>query len=215
MSNEIRDGRLAFELEEMQRLTTDSSMIDFEPNDDHLPDEYMVRFRCRGLAKQDRHSDFHVVHIYLPADYPREPPQVRFKTPIFHPNIKALLDDDAELERLAGAVGGQRNLARLYATEPRFRDMLDAHVCLDVLQLNWSPDYTLYDVCLELGAMIQYQRFNVEDPLNHEAAKWAEEAQTQPGLLPIDRRDLRDRLQVAAMQSSTTVDIRILEKEKL
>jgi hypothetical protein len=141
------------------------------------------------------------------------PPLIRFKTPIFHPNIKARLNDDAEIERLAGAMGGMQNLARLYATEPRFRDLLEARVCLDVLKENWSPAYTLYDICVELGAMIQYQRYNLDDPWNSEAVEWTRWAQTQPGLLPLDRRDLRDRLQVTELPESPI--IRILKTEKL
>jgi len=222
MSDDIRDARLASELEEMTRLREESSLIDFKPNDDQLPDQYYVKFGCQGLAKKKKAdsrevigSTHHMVHIYLPADYPRVPPIIRFKTPIFHPNVRAMIDDDEAVQHLAEQVGGLEKLEQLYHENPMVREMFDAHICLDVLKLNWTPAYTLYDICLELGAMIQYQRYNVDDPLNPEAAEWARWAREQPNLLPIDARDLRDRLQVASLKSSSRTDIRILKVEKV
>ena len=215
MSNEVRDNRLAEELEEMRRLTSECSLIRFETKDKDLPDQYVVKYHCRGLAQKDRVADFHMVNVYLSADYPRVPPIIRFKTPIFHPNFKAMLDDGQEIERLAGVVGGTQNLERLYHQNLKVRELFDAYICLDVLQENWSPAFTLYNICLELGAMIQYQRFNVNDPLNAEAAEWTKWAQTQPGLLPIDPRDLRDRLPSVPIKESDKATIRILKVEKV
>jgi len=210
----VRDARLGSELEAMKRLARESTLIRFQANDAALPDQYYVDFDCVGLAQRDQRSSFHTVHIYLPAEYPRIPPGIRFKTPIFHPNIKAMLDDSAQVARLADTVGGIQNLGRLYHTNPSVREMFDAHICLDVLALNWTPAVTLYDICLELGAMIQYQRYNVDDPLNHEAAEWTKVARTQPGVLPIDNRDLRDRVQRPAVKPGAP-PIRISTRERL
>jgi len=211
----VRDSRLVYELEEMKRLTRESSMIGFEANDEYQPDQYYVKFQVTGLVHRDRRSNRHVAHIYLSASYPRNPPVVRFKTPIFHPNIKALLDDDQQVARFAANVGGQENLERLYYQNPGVRELFDAHICLDVLDLNWTPSVTLYDICLELGAMIQYQRYNLKSPLNHEAAEWTGWAEAQPGLLPIDTRDLRDRLQLPTAKEVGRTPIRIVNVEKV
>ncbi len=54
------------------------------------PDEYRVEFLCRGLAKSDgkmERPERHEALILLPAEYPARPPEVRWLTPIFHPNI--------------------------------------------------------------------------------------------------------------------------------
>jgi ubiquitin-protein ligase len=207
MSNEVRDDRLVFELEEMKRLTRESSFVRYEANDEHLPDQYYVHFHCAGLAQKDRRIDHHVVHIYLPADYPRTPPAMKFKTPIFHPNIRAMIT--------AESVGGLQNLGRLYYQNPEASELFDAHICLDILDMNWAPAFTLYDICLELGGMIQFQRHNVDDPMNKEAAEWAKWARTQPGMLPIDPRDLRDQLHVPIAREAGKTGIRILKVEKV
>lgn len=215
MSNEVRDDRLAFELEEIKRLTQESSLVEYKANDEYFPDQYYIRFQCVGLAQKDRRIDEHVVHIYLSAEYPRVAPVIRFKTPIFHPNIRAMLENSQQVEQLAKTVGGMENLERLYYQNPLVREMFDAHICLDVLGSNWAPNFTLYDICLELGAMIQYQRYNVDDDLNKEAAEWTKWARTKPGLLPIDSRDLRDRLQAPVVRDLEKQAIRILKVEKM
>lgn len=211
----IRDDRLAFELTEMERLKQESSMIEYEPNDKFLPDQYFVQYRCKGLFKKDVPGFQHVVHIYLPAIYPAEPPVIRFKTPIFHPNIRAMIDNDDQVERLAQSVGGMDNLEMLFNKDPTVRSWFEAHICLDVLQKNWTPEFTLYDLCLELGAMIQYQRYNIDDPLNHEAAEWTREARQKPGILPIDNRDLRDLLKIETASTPGKSEIKILKVEKV
>jgi ubiquitin-protein ligase len=215
MSNEVRDDRLAFELEEMKRLTQESSLIEYKANDEYFPDQYYVRFHCLGLAQKDLRINEHVVHIYLPAEYPRTPPGIRFKTRIFHPNIKARVGDDKELANLAETVGGIESLGRLYESNPVVRQLFEAYICLDVLGPNWAPNFTLYDICLELGGMIQFQRFNLDDPLNTEAVEWTKWARTQRGLLPIDSRDLRDRLRDPIVRDIERHAIRILKVEKV
>jgi len=194
----------------MKRLIGESSLIRFEIDDETLPEQYIVEFLCRGLAQRDQVAELHRVHIYLPAEYPRLAPGIRFKTPVFHPNIKAMLDDSEDIERLAATVGGMHNLQMLYSQDPNVRELFEAHVCLDVLALNWTPAVTLSDICIELGAMIQYQRFNVDDPLNHDAAEWARWARTQPGLLPVgDRQFQRPQPKVSDLP------IRILKTERV
>ena len=215
MSNEVRDDRLAFELSEMKRLKLESSLIDYQANDEYFPDQYYVTFHCLGLAQKDLCINEHVVHIYLSAEYPRTAPGIRFKTRIFHPNIKARIGDEKELAELANFVGGIDTLGRLYEKDPAVRKLFEAHICLDALGSNWAPNLTLYDLCLELAGMIQYQRYNVEDPLNHEAAEWTKWARTQPGVLPIDARDVRDRIKPPLAQDAEKHAIRILKVEKV
>jgi ubiquitin-protein ligase len=217
LDQEVRYDRLAFELEQMQHLRQESSMFDFKANDPELPDCYLVEYRCLGLVGPNEPPvALHLVQIDLPAQYPRVPPVVRFKTPIFHPNIRAFIEENDEFDNLVRQVGGVENLERLYQQDPDIRDLLDAHVCLDTLKLNWSPAHNLYDICVELGAMIQYQRYNVNDPLNRKAAGWTIWAEKQRNRLPIDPRDLRDRLYIAPIPiKGSSRGIRILTVEKV
>jgi ubiquitin-protein ligase len=55
------------------------------------PDEYVVAYHCRGIKQvignKPVYTDFHKVHIHLPATYPRSKPFLTMQTPIFHPHI--------------------------------------------------------------------------------------------------------------------------------
>lgn len=56
------------------------------------PDRYLVTYTCRGLcqpagAAEPELCEHHVAEFYLHRDYPRRPPQIIWRTEIFHPNI--------------------------------------------------------------------------------------------------------------------------------
>jgi hypothetical protein len=56
------------------------------------PVRYQVTYTCRGLyrptgAAEPQTLDHHEADFYLHRDYPRRPPQIVWRTPIFHPNI--------------------------------------------------------------------------------------------------------------------------------
>jgi len=56
------------------------------------PDRYRILYRCRGLylpeaASEPELLDHHEADFYLHRDYPRRPPQIIWRTQIFHPNI--------------------------------------------------------------------------------------------------------------------------------
>lgn len=57
--------------------------------------------------------------VHLPADYPLSPPQMRFLTRIWHPNIS-----------------------------------MDGTICLDTLQLQWSPLLTLEKTLLSVVSLL-------------------------------------------------------------
>ena len=52
---------------------------------------------------------------------------------------------------------------------------------------GWSAAETLDNLCLRIGEMLQYKSFNLDDPLNEEAAEWAKEHLDS---FPVDRRQL-------------------------
>jgi len=84
--------RLTAEHEVMQDLARRSSILQFETESDP-PERYEITFRGRGISRAATYRtdveylDVHRCEILLKYGYPERPPQVRWLTPIFHPNI--------------------------------------------------------------------------------------------------------------------------------
>ncbi|MFV1964724.1 MAG: ubiquitin-conjugating enzyme E2 [Pirellulaceae bacterium] len=89
---EQRPERLAAELESMRALRKSSNILDFEFRSEP-PDRYTVIFRGRGISRDRssrsdiKYEDLHRIDIRLPFSYPQQPPDIRWLTPIFHPNV--------------------------------------------------------------------------------------------------------------------------------
>jgi hypothetical protein len=81
----------------MQRLKADSSIFDFVvPGATHggAPEVYEVYFRGKGLWKSEDTNEIrigarHHVTVQLGAGYPRMMPELKWRSPVFHPNISA------------------------------------------------------------------------------------------------------------------------------
>jgi len=92
VENTERNERLAAELEAMQSLKEESTLFDFESEGDP-PTKYIVTFRGKGISRGLMSSDkvetveLHRCEIRLPYSYPDRAPDIRWETPIFHPNI--------------------------------------------------------------------------------------------------------------------------------
>ncbi|MEX0819807.1 MAG: ubiquitin-conjugating enzyme E2 [Pirellulaceae bacterium] len=87
-----RHERLIAELEALRALKKTSTIFDFEATGE-APDRYMLVFRGKGLAR-DTSADaeiqtveFHNVELRLPYSYPQRSPDIRWTTPILHPNV--------------------------------------------------------------------------------------------------------------------------------
>jgi hypothetical protein len=166
-------------------------MIDFVARG-YPPDDYLVTFRCGGLIAADRIGSEHVVQIYLHAEFPRLPPEIYIMTPSFHPNIAALYQTasfQVRIQRLLAEAPDEKSRQQLSQEITSDERIYRSHVCLDALDRNWSPGLTLDLISLELGELIQYKRYNVDDPLNHDAADWTRQNREK---LPIDKRSLLD-----------------------
>ncbi|WP_432995789.1 ubiquitin-conjugating enzyme E2 [Dactylosporangium sp. CA-233914] len=86
-----RDRRLDGEYRDMQRLVEASSLISFTCQG-VPPTSYRVTLRCGGLAHvggQIGPISFHQFDLDLDEMFPLVPPTIVWRTPIFHPNIKA------------------------------------------------------------------------------------------------------------------------------
>jgi len=85
-----RIRRLRNDHRTLERLRDESTVFDFEASGGNPPTCYLVTFRGVGLAR--RHDKIGLVHehrveVKLIGSYPRTMPELRWLTPIFHPNI--------------------------------------------------------------------------------------------------------------------------------
>lgn len=92
MHESPRIRRLRNDFAAMERLRSDSSVMRFRTTG-QPPQQYIVEFHGKSLARsrgkvgvQDRHE----VEIKLGASYPRTMPELRWLTPIYHPNISEI-----------------------------------------------------------------------------------------------------------------------------
>jgi ubiquitin-protein ligase len=87
-----RNERLADECQRLAALKAESTLFDFEATGDP-PTRYEVSFSGKGIARPTSTSakvedvKLHKCEIRIPYAYPERPPDIRWLTPISHPNI--------------------------------------------------------------------------------------------------------------------------------
>jgi hypothetical protein len=85
--------RLRSDLLGLQRLAAESSILSFEATGSPAT-RYVLTFRGRSLARDARGKvafrDTHEVEVKLGAAYPRTMPELRWASPIYHPNISEI-----------------------------------------------------------------------------------------------------------------------------
>lgn len=92
MTQITREERLAAELELLNALKEASTIFDFECVGDQ-PDRFTIIFRGQGISRDTspqadvKTVELHRCDVRLPYSFPRRPPDIRWLTPIFHPNI--------------------------------------------------------------------------------------------------------------------------------
>jgi ubiquitin-protein ligase len=86
-----KEIRMKNDYEEMLRLDAESSIIDFTVTG-NPPQKYLITFNCPGIKLDENNKPTilqeHRCQLVLGAQYPSQPPDVTWLTPIFHPNIK-------------------------------------------------------------------------------------------------------------------------------
>jgi ubiquitin-protein ligase len=84
--------RLRSDLVALEKLKAESSVFSFRSTG-KPPQQYVVTFNGKSLAR-DRGKvivrDHHEVEIKLGSSYPRTMPELRWLTPIYHPNISEI-----------------------------------------------------------------------------------------------------------------------------
>ncbi len=92
MSFDIRETRLRNDYQKIRDLVNRSELIHVLATEGDPPEKYLIRFSCRGIEKIGSNGapifrEVHEVTVYLHAEYPLKQPQLKWMTPIFHPNI--------------------------------------------------------------------------------------------------------------------------------
>ena len=92
MSFDIRETRLRNDYQRIRDLVNRSELIHILNTDGDPQEKYHIQFTCRGVEKlgpggKPVFREKHEVSIYLHAEYPLKQPQLKWLTPIFHPNI--------------------------------------------------------------------------------------------------------------------------------
>ena len=84
--------RLHSDLAAMEQLATESSILHFKTSGNPV-NRYLLRFHGRSLVRERGKvtvKDVHEVEIKLGASYPRTMPELRWISPIYHPNISEI-----------------------------------------------------------------------------------------------------------------------------
>lgn len=91
MSASTREERLAADYELLTGIKDASTILDFETTGTP-PDCYSITFRGKGLRRNATtgeivYQNLHQCDLRLTLSYPTHPPDIRWLTPLFHPNI--------------------------------------------------------------------------------------------------------------------------------
>ncbi|MDG3006774.1 ubiquitin-conjugating enzyme E2 [Paludisphaera mucosa] len=92
MHDSPRLRRLRNDLTALERLRAESTVFDFRAQGDP-PHLYRITFRGKGLRRDGGKVKFaaaHEVEIKLGSSYPRSIPEIRWLSPIHHPNISEI-----------------------------------------------------------------------------------------------------------------------------
>jgi ubiquitin-protein ligase len=94
MSFNIRETRLRNDYNRVLEMVNRSDLLHIVRTEGDPPDKYQIRYTCRGVESINASGaptirEVHEVSVYLHAEYPLKQPQLKWLTPIFHPNIHA------------------------------------------------------------------------------------------------------------------------------
>jgi ubiquitin-protein ligase len=92
MAFDIRETRLRNDYSRISDLVDRSEFIHIVTTEGDPVEKYLIRFTCRGVEKvspsgKPVYRNAHDVSIYLHSEYPLKQPQLKWLTPIYHPNI--------------------------------------------------------------------------------------------------------------------------------
>ncbi|NCQ69034.1 MAG: hypothetical protein GPJ27_22695 [Microcystis aeruginosa L111-01] len=88
----VRETRLTNDLRQVSELIANSGgSLKLISKTGNPPYEYVIEYRCKGIETVNGNNpvyrNTHQVKIILGTNYPREKPDAKFLTSIFHPNV--------------------------------------------------------------------------------------------------------------------------------
>ncbi len=88
----VREKRLHNDFHSVSELINNSGgSLKLKSKKGDPPYEYVIEYQCKGLEKVEGNkpifSNQHKLNITLGKNYPKEAPEAKFLTPIFHPNV--------------------------------------------------------------------------------------------------------------------------------
>ena len=86
---------------------------------------------------------------------------------------------------------------------PNFRLAHPHDICIGDF---WASGETLVDIIYQVGDMIMYKNYNVTNPLNGIAAKWARE---HPNFFPLDKKELRQGEVDISIHKDKNIDLNL------
>ena len=91
MTAPTRKERLLADQRSMELLRSTSTILDYRAAG-NPPDRYSLVFRGRGLFRDANRGEIAILEVHecdvrLPWTYPQRAPELRWQTPLFHPNI--------------------------------------------------------------------------------------------------------------------------------
>lgn len=92
MSFDFHETRLQNDYKRVRDLINRSDFINIVQFEGDPPEKYVFEFSCKGVerlspSKKPIYRHKHEVVVYLHSEYPLKQPQLKWRTPIFHPNI--------------------------------------------------------------------------------------------------------------------------------
>jgi ubiquitin-protein ligase len=94
--NRAKEARLREEFDKLRKLESRSKFIKVATPDlmqGYPPEKYIITYTCMGIARIDDRgnpvkTEHHQVEMLLPFEFPNREPNLRWLTPIWHPNIE-------------------------------------------------------------------------------------------------------------------------------
>ena len=87
----VRDKRLQSDYEKMLEAFSGNGKIRIKSVSGNPPEKYQIEFIVKSFVMDQQErivvKGSHLAEIYLTNSYPRQAPQCRMLTPVFHPNI--------------------------------------------------------------------------------------------------------------------------------
>ncbi|MFB2876468.1 ubiquitin-conjugating enzyme E2 [Floridanema aerugineum] len=88
----VREKRLQNDFQALSEMVSNSGgTLAIVSKNGNPPYQYVIEYRCRGIERLQGNEpvfrDTHRVEISLGSNYPKEQPDAKFLTSIFHPNV--------------------------------------------------------------------------------------------------------------------------------